>query len=70
MSYFRVGDKVISSRRVKAGHREDGPIVCEAAVPGEVIKIERAEWDGVLVRLGPGQEWWFKPGQLIHVEDT
>jgi hypothetical protein len=70
MSFFRVGDKVITSRRVKAGHREDGPIVCEAGVRGEVIKIERDEWDGVLVQLAPAQEWWFKPGQLVRVEDT
>ena len=64
MKYFQVGDRVMTAKQVRAGMHEDGPVVCEASLPGIIIEIQRKEWDGVQVELESGQIWWFKPGQL------
>jgi len=61
---MRSGDEVVTTRRIRAGLREDGPLICEAGVKGRIVKIENDEPDGVHVVLENGAKWWFKPGQL------
>lgn len=68
MSTFRVTDRVITSREIRAGRGEDGPYVCEKGVEGDVVKIEASEWDSVHVQLVTGALWWFKPSQLECVK--
>lgn len=64
MSY-QIGDRVLTSKDVRAGMHEDGPLVCDANVSGTVLEIQKNEWDGVHVKLDTGLMWWFKPGQLM-----
>jgi hypothetical protein len=64
---FLKDDKVMTTRKIRAGLREDGPFVCAEGVAGEVIEVEPSEPDGVRVRLPNGSNWWFKPSQLSRV---
>ena len=63
MSY-QIGDRVLTSKIIKAGLQEDGPIVCDQNLTGTVMEIQKNEWDGVYVKMDSGLLWWFKPGQL------
>ena len=64
---IQVSDRVKTSRIVRAGLGEDGPVVCAAGETGMVVKVESHEPDGVHVRLDTGNMWWFKPSQLTVV---
>ena len=61
---FEICDAVVTSRDVRAGRDENGPLVCSRGAKGVVVKVEKGEWDGVHVQLDTGVLWWFKPGQL------
>ena len=61
---FRVKDKVVAVRNIKAGLSEDGPEICSQGSEGIVINVEPREPDGVYVELNNGVKWWFKPNQL------
>ena len=65
---IQVSDRVKTTRIVRAGLSEDGPIVCGAGETGMVVKVESYEPDGIHVRLdSSGNMWWFKPSQLTVV---
>jgi len=64
MNYFQVGDRVKTSKKIKAGLHEDGPDVCDDGVHGTILEIEINEWDGIHVCLDNNQMWWFKTAQL------
>ena len=61
---FQITDTVMTTRKIRAGRLEDGPLICNESVKGKVVSIETNEWDGVHVRLDTGVLWWFKPSQL------
>jgi hypothetical protein len=61
---IHVTDRVIITRDIRAGLSEKGPLVCSKGKCGVVVKIEKAEPDGVHVRLDTGSLWWFKPNQI------
>ena len=61
---FRVRDKVVARRNIKAGLSEDGPEVCSQGANGIVINVDPREPDGIHVELSNGIKWWFKPNQL------
>ena len=61
---FQVMDIVMTTRKIRAGRLEDGPVVCEKNTRGRVVTIEKKEWDGIHVRLDNSTLWWFKPDQL------
>ena len=64
---IQVSDRVKTTRIVRAGLSEDGPVVCAAGQTGMVVKVESYEPDGVHVRLDSGNMWWFKPSQLTVI---
>ena len=66
---FQVMDIVVTTRKIRAGRLEDGPVVCEKDARGRVVAIEKNEWDGVHVRLDSNTLWWFKPNQLQPSEE-
>lgn len=63
-----VNDKVVTTRRIKAGLDEQGPVICEEGTRGVVTSIEKSEPDGIEVRLTSGHMWWFKPNQIKKSE--
>ena len=67
---FRQWDVVMASRDVRAGLDESGPAVCGAGDKGYVISFNSREPDGVHVMLESGNEWWFKPSQLVILHDV
>ena len=67
-SDFVVGDIVCTTRAIRAGLKEDGPLVCEGAVRGVVRDIQRREADGILVVLTDGTEWWMMPTQISLID--
>lgn len=64
MENFQVSDRVITTREIKAGLSEDGPLVCKKGTMGIIVTVENSEPDGVHVLLDSGNLWWFKPSQL------
>ena len=66
---FRITQRVVTSRDIRAGLSEDGPKICDKGSTGTVISLENQEPDGVLVRLENGVEWWFKPNQLENLNE-
>lgn len=67
MKNFKKGDIVKTVKEIKAGIKEDGPIVCSGGATGRVASIEKNAWDGITVELDSGMTWWFKSSQLILV---
>ena len=65
---FEIWDVVRTSRPVRAGLKEDGPLVCDAGVTGVVKAIQLREPDGILVELETGADWWMMPTQLSLIE--
>jgi len=61
---FSKGDRVTTSREVRAGLKEDGPAVYPEGIEGVVLEVEPREPDGIHVRLTNGSIWWFKLNQL------
>ena len=61
---FQIADRVMTTREIKAGLSEDGPLVCTKGAMGTIVRVENSEPDGVHVRLDSGNLWWFKPSQL------
>jgi hypothetical protein len=66
MRNFKISDTVATARKIYAGPREDGPLVCEKSTMGIVVSVDSHEWDGILVKLDNNMTWWFKPTQLMH----
>ena len=64
MSNFKVTDRVITAREIRAGRGEDGPHVCSQGLKGEVVMLEPNEWDSIHVKLDNGIDWGLKPSQL------
>jgi hypothetical protein len=67
---INVRDKVVTTRRIKAGLDEQGPVICEEGARGVVTSIEKSEPDGIEVRLASGHMWWFKLNQLKKSETS
>jgi hypothetical protein len=61
---FSKGDRVTTTRSVRAGLKEDGPTVCPEGIEGVVLEVDAREPDGIHVRLVNGSTWWFKLNQL------
>ena len=66
---FKKKDRVVTTRKVRAGLSEDGPEVCDHSVVGIVIDVDPREPDGIHVVLQNGVKWWFKPNQLEVINE-
>ena len=67
MRIFKTSDTVATTRKIYAGPKEDGPLVCEKSTIGTVVSVDSHVWDGILVKLDNDMTWWFKPTQLMHI---
>ena len=54
---FSKGDRVTTTRSVRAGLKEDGPTVCPEGIEGIVLEVDPREPDGIHVRLVNGSTW-------------
>ena len=70
MHRFSIADRVSTTRVIRSGRTENGPIICQKDMKGTVIKVEHNEWDGVHVKLESGSVWWFKPNQLARISES